>query len=233
MARAPAGQAEGDQRWFPEDEDDVFDESSDEEARPDESFLNYLLDLQRKGKIHANDVCILCHHAQAAGARGERLAKAAMPPGKASGNYSRHLMNALQLTFPVELYTLKCPGNDKRKVGRVTVELPLLPVHELVALDLASAVGAQAMLEQTRWPPAYYQHPVVKAHPGVASVPAGTVHGRRARHEERRDAGDDSAESGDRDNLACGSHQEVPLLPLRLQRLVYTMGCDALGQVVF
>ena len=86
-----------------------------------------------------------------------------MPPGKASGSYSRHLNSALKLSFPVEVYLLKCPGRQKKNGARCEVSLPLLPLQDLLAKELEDNPAATTALQAANLPPNYHTHPVVAA----------------------------------------------------------------------
>ena len=220
--------------WFEESE--VETSSSEEEEvvaqDPSEAFLDYLVQLQKKGKIHSNDVCILAHWATKAGAKGERLEKVAMAPGKASGNYSRHLSKAMQIEYPVGLYLLQCPGHKKLAAGRVTVSLPLLPLHELVAKELEENTAATAELSTAVLPPAYKDHPVVRNHPKKIRLSACSVLGRCSSDSQRWPFGYHCDELDYLQNMGGGIGEEIQPVPLWMQRLVYNVVPDEMVKVV-
>ena len=139
------------------------------QQRASEALVEKLVSLQKAGKLHANDVCILAHLAKEAGAVGLRLQKVAMAPGKASGNYSRHLTAALKASYPVPLYELECPGRLKN--ARATVCLPLLPIHELLTKEVRDNPTAYQKLAGATLPPAFHNHAVVRANPTAAVFP--------------------------------------------------------------
>ena len=158
-------EAETSESEIEEDQDKVKNDASEE-------LVEYLLRLQVRGKIHANDFCVISHWAARAGAVGETLKKAALPPGKASGSYSRHLSRALKLSYPVELYELKCPGHERREIGRVEITILCLPLQELLAKELEDDPAATAKaLEEKPLPPNYKDHKVVVSHPDKAVWP--------------------------------------------------------------
>ena len=157
--------------WFEELEDNNEDSDTEVEEAPEqlqaeasEALVEYLSQLQTKGKIHANDFCIIAHYAVAAGATGETLKKVSMPAGKPSGSYSRHLTRALRLTFPVPPYDLVCPGHKRHESGRVEVTIPCLPLHELLTSEVAE-FGSDD-LTKAQFPVNFQTHPVVESHPG-------------------------------------------------------------------
>ena len=156
------------EKWF-EEESQSEDEASDAEAPTNskedasEALVDYLVGLQTKGKLHANDVCILAHHACSAGAVGDTLKRVAMEPGKSSGNYSRHLQSALKLSYPTEPYELTCPGRLRKEPGRTMVTLPVLPMQELLQKELEANAKAEASLSAATLPPNYHSHPVVRS----------------------------------------------------------------------
>ena len=116
--------------WWPDsDESEDSHQSEDSNAETlaqetaGEEFLSYLLKLRASGKLHANDVCILSFWAARAGAAG-RVRKVGMGPGKASGNYARHLDKVLDVKLPVPVYNLHAPGRERQEATRSILPFP-------------------------------------------------------------------------------------------------------------
>ena len=113
-------------------------------------------------KISAEDVTDLCYYAAKSGMPGEvhHLGK---KPG--SGNYTRHLQDALGWTEEQSnMYKLEAPGYDSNNLGRGLVTFAADPLHERLAKRFEEPGARERLLnaiENTELPKSYYDHPVV------------------------------------------------------------------------
>ena len=147
-----------------------FSESDNEEEVPPtgsdagEILSEFLLDAQRKGKMTAQDVCIIAHWAQAAGAEG--LSHIAKGPGAQSGSYKRHLDSFLVPNSTVQTYPLTVPGHLKASGARQDVVLHVIPPHEIFA-DFCQKEGwieeTEVAKTEGSLPQNYLQNPIVKS----------------------------------------------------------------------
>ncbi len=134
------------------DEEDVavgasWDDPSDEEGVPtgpptaeaaSTELVDMLLTLYVQGRMPAKQLCIMCHWAQHAGV-GSHAAALALPPGRPTGHYKRHLDAALGFTKRHHhLYELDMPGHSKSDLGRLVHSVGVQPPHELLHAEVAA-----------------------------------------------------------------------------------------------
>ena len=90
----------------------------------------------------------------------------ALNPGASTGHFQRHLDTIFP---PREIlknqYTIKVPGFDKYKNGRTTIEVPVLPPHEVLHEELGNARDVEMSFRQSvregKMPTSYTQHRIV------------------------------------------------------------------------
>jgi len=153
-----------------------WSDSDDESGppTPGEELVQKILYLHMVNKITAEDCCTTMHLAQAAGIK--EAAPYSLKPGQSSGHYSKKLKEATGHTDnSPHLYQFTYPGNDKHSLSRTVHSGHCIPLHEQVAEDLQKNVGCRerlsALLSERAFPPIYYDHPIVKAHPGENVLP--------------------------------------------------------------
>ena len=152
---------------------------AEKQERAGDKLANELLALLERGEarggLSARSVCTLAYHAKEAGARGfvEQLA---FRPNAPSGHFQRHL--DVVLSFDEEtklLYELDVPGHDRCGMERVLHKMHTLPLHEELAREVADSPGLAeqfaASVRDNAWPPAYYEHPIVRESPGDVVYP--------------------------------------------------------------
>ena len=106
-------------------------------------FVQHLLLLYATGALSAKDLCILCHHAHGAGLEGD-VELYAMKPGQSSaGNYQQHLDRVLPKSNAPTHYYLEVPVCARRSLKRSTREVPVVPLYEALAAEVAAAPPSQ------------------------------------------------------------------------------------------
>ena len=164
LVAAPSGDEEGD--------------TSDSEAEPVgpsayQEFLAEMEQLLLSRTISARDFCVLAYWVSKAGiSTCQPFGKA---PGAQSGDYQRHLEKALEIFKHKDLlYELEVPCVSN-ELGRATHLLHAVPPHEVVdeavENDPTIALKTLEAVEANELPPAYFQHPVVRAELSDASAP--------------------------------------------------------------
>ena len=127
-----------------------------------DGLLNHLLSLYATNKLTAKDLCIACHFAALAEVPGGDFELYAIAPDQSTaGNYQRHLDKVLPTPGP--LYYLDVPGATRGHGERVVKTLPMMPLHEALAREVATSpdlVEGAAAAELT---PAYETNPLVQA----------------------------------------------------------------------
>ena len=124
-----------------------------------------LLLLQRT--ITAQDFGVAMHHAEGAGVAEAR--GLGMGPGRPSGHYSRMVKRKLT-TYSREnvakLYGFMVASYSKTLVGKGTHKLTMMPLHEMVADDMAHNEDMIDRLDEAvarnELMPAYYNHRIVR-----------------------------------------------------------------------
>ena len=143
-------------------------ESSDEDPTAEECgelLTEYLWKLKWSNAIPANVMCIICHWAVRAGAKGGELDKIAFAPGKQSGMYSRHLDQISKANASSHQYELRIPGHDKYDVTRSVSLMPVMLAHEALGNEYLEHPELkdelQKMIAAKEVVPNYDTHPLV------------------------------------------------------------------------
>ena len=123
---------------------------------------DHLLSQFALGQLDAKALCIACWFASKAGAQGDGLARLAFPPGRSTGNYSRHLKAMLPIDLS-DLVPLDVPAYVKG--ARTTKTILVAAPHVVLEAEanVISAVDSDAVkkkLEGTEWTDAYLEHPL-------------------------------------------------------------------------
>ena len=139
-----------------------------------EQLAKYLLDLKRHGTLTAASLCIICHWATAAGAKGVINELAQPPHLNNSGRYSEWVDTVLgtDLAAQHDWYELPIPVYSRRSDERVVEFISVIPPHDLLDLEIAEGKAIPALEDAKAkglLPPCYYRHPVVQSAP--ADVP--------------------------------------------------------------
>jgi hypothetical protein len=157
--------------------DDSASESEGEISRPEagDRLADFLVQLRTGGRISAKQACLLAHWAAAAGAEGP-CAEFGVGPGRDSGAYAKRMDRYLRVESDGPcFYMLEVPGHDKAQASRVLHRLEAVPPHERLAAELQEDPGISARLRASiargEWPPAYTDHPVVRAAAPGAVLP--------------------------------------------------------------
>ena len=144
--------------------------SSDEEhsTRQEASLqlADFLMSLNVRGKLSAKDVCTIALPAKQCGATGP-VTDLSFRSDAPSGHYQRHLTAVLNLDVPLErACTMLVPAREKDTIERTTIEIPVMPFHESLAVELQKNPGLsfqlQESLENHEWTAQYHQHPIVR-----------------------------------------------------------------------
>ena len=147
-----------------EDQDD--DWTSMSPAAAGQEFVDMLMDLKTKGRLSARDVCVLSFFATRAGCVGPAKEVAHRPDAQ-TGHFQRHL----DTLFPpseamTHQYILQVPAYDKYSLGRTTIPVPVLPLHEVLHEELCDAQDVATSFRKTvregKMPPSYTQHRIVR-----------------------------------------------------------------------
>lgn len=128
-------------------------------------FLEELYSLHFAGKLSARSLCVLCWHASRAGAQGE-VAKHGFRPDAPSGHYQRHLDAIAGISMSSQLswrYTVSTPQHTKASCSRAAHSLAVTVPHEALNEEIISDPGLVHKIAEMRWPPGYYEHPVVRS----------------------------------------------------------------------
>ena len=92
--------------------------------------------VRTRGRLSARDVCVLSWFASQAGRKGPAESFAPRPDAP-SGHYPGHLDTILPPSETMKNeYTLHVPSYDKYSLGRVVLETPALPLHEVLHEEL-------------------------------------------------------------------------------------------------
>lgn len=120
-----------------------------------------LLQLHVEGRLTATHTCLISHYAKAAGATGP-VEKLALRPGAPSGHYQRHLDQVAGLRN-FNFYALSVPSFDPKMKERSTMNLEMLPPHELLHKDFVDQPELKEQLAATEWPSCFADHPAAQA----------------------------------------------------------------------
>ena len=149
--------------------DDTFwgelSDSDEDTDTPGQRLVDKLIHVHLLNKISAEDCCTALHDASEAGV--SEATKYGKAPGSSSGKYAEKLRSVLGQLDSSDLYEFEYPGHHRHALSRMVHVGHCLPAHEQVAADTDDAVGFRTrLLELVRGrllPPAYFDHPVVKA----------------------------------------------------------------------
>ena len=148
----------------------------DEEESPEECgdiLTQYLLLLKSKHEpLGAKQICIIAYWAIKSKGRGTKLADLSFrPDDPSSGHYQRQLDTVMGTGLPRDgaHAMVKVPVQIKADGSREVVELPGMPIHEVLANEVAedpdsNAAKLVAMHRDAALPPCYYTNPVVVRH---------------------------------------------------------------------
>ena len=157
-----------------ENSDSDLELSEEDQAAHD--FVEVLTDLYFSSTISAKTLCVLCHYAQTAGIKHERLHAYAFAPttrtGKdtESGNFQKHL-NVFMGLYEAKrnLHNLRVPGSSRLDLGRGIVDMPVRAPHEVVEQEVQAdpqlVYKTQELVMGDQLPPSYHNHPVVVGSP--------------------------------------------------------------------
>ena len=165
-AELPAEWDEEDAPW------EISDDEGENSGAPTRieatvEFVDMLVHLYLSGSMAAKSLAILCHWAHHAGVGGS-AASLAMPPGRQTGKYKKHVDSALGLDArDAAFYEIDVPGHSKHDVGRIIHKMRAQPPHEVLHAEIVSNPELHERLSQATteevWAPVYHDHPVVAA----------------------------------------------------------------------
>eukprot|EP00971_Amphidinium_carterae_P325724 6456129-Amphidinium_carterae.3 len=134
-----------------------------EKEEAEDELINVLLHLNKNGQLTAKAVCTISYWCSQAGLEG--LEPLALAPDQAGGNFQRRLDKFMRGTYGTakELYEPCIPCYSRGLGERVSMRMPMLPPHQIVA-ELTGSELAETM--ETLKPPravpeVYLTHPVV------------------------------------------------------------------------
>jgi len=141
------------------------DSDSDAEPSPSEDFVQYLVGLLMGRFINARHFCTIMWLACKAGIQAAE--PFALKPTSPSGHFQRHCNKKLGIYQQRgKLYQLQAPGIDPNEIGRTTVTINVIPLHEAVNEYLETETSSMLKLEEAaaanELPPSYYSNPVVQ-----------------------------------------------------------------------
>ena len=144
---------------------DADSEDADPVEQATQEFADFLVDIYLSGGLSAKQFCILCHYAAAGGMR-RPVHDYAKAPGAPTGHYQRFLSNKMFARNPDKLYWVDTVGSRKHMgAARVGFSIPVVPLHEALANDLASdrtvALRLREKVDSGGLPPNYFSHPLV------------------------------------------------------------------------
>ena len=139
-----------------------------------QEFVDMLMDLKTLGKLSARDVCVLSFFASKANCVGP-ASVFAFRPDAPTGHFQRHIDTIIP---PKEVlkgrYTIKAPGHEKHTMTRATLNITVLPPHEVLDEEVRNNPGVvetlRASVAAGQWPRVYYEHRVVSRAPGDSIV---------------------------------------------------------------
>ena len=91
-----------------------------------------------------------------------------MPLGRQSGQYQAALNKSLGFeAVKKTAYLLSAPGQGRRDLSRATVEMPLMPAHEVakraMVNDPTTVTRLDELLAAEGLPPSYHENPIARA----------------------------------------------------------------------
>jgi hypothetical protein len=132
----------------------------------------YLLKKFALGMLDAQSVCVISWMAVKAGAKGDGLARMAVPPEKHSSSYMRHLRKLLPMDTS-DLFTVPVPAKVKgsRGVRNILMAAPHIVLQkEADKFPDAGAGSVEERVRETEWADSYFDHPLTEK-PGDTRTP--------------------------------------------------------------
>ena len=141
---------------------------------PGHELVKHLLALHQGNKISAKDCTTAMWFAFKAGVSEAKEFK--LSPDSQFGHCSRKLKSALGYSAKnSDLYEFELPGHCKYDLSRSLHTSYAIPFHEALARDLHRDVDChrdlRALWDSRAFPPAYWEHPIVVAHPDRPTLP--------------------------------------------------------------
>lgn len=142
------------------------DEAPDYEETDGEAFVSYLTKLYLAKDLSAKDFCCIMHLAGKAGIKD--AVPLGYPPNSPSGHYNRHLRKTMPfLSDASVLYKFEVPSSQRVLLNKEGHTAQAIPLHEALDASFKSQPGLLDQLDQAiaqkTLPPAYFDHPIVKA----------------------------------------------------------------------
>ena len=122
-------------------------------------LLEHLLLMFAEKKLTAKDFPIACHWCAEAEVKGAEFSKYVVPPGQSTGNYQR-VVDKVVVPFPY-VYPVKTPVMLRNTSRRVTVDIPMNPLHEAIAREIRHDPTIMDRTAHMEWPRTYLEHPLV------------------------------------------------------------------------
>ena len=151
--------------------DDEVDIDPDElsPAEKEVEFVDMLLHLKSKGKVSAEEACILAYWASRAGPSISEGTTWDLGRKPGVGHYSAHLDSVTQPEGMTENTSVRdCPVYNKFDGSRSTLGIHMGNAHELLAAEVESNPHLHDRLaemhEREELPQSYYESPVVQKH---------------------------------------------------------------------
>ena len=168
---------QGDDDGSGEDGEDDFHETCSAEEAGDE-LAQYLVELKDQGQLTAKQTCLIALWARRAGAAGEL--DIAYPPGRQTGQYSRHFDTVVRRRCQDEAdpgwYMVLAPVYRRCDASRSLREVAVYPPHEALADECRANPAMAEELKQRvaagELPPCYDANPVKRT-----SLPSCPVYG--------------------------------------------------------
>ena len=160
--------AQGDDDGSGEDGEDEFHETCSAEEAGGE-LAQYLVELKDQGQLTAKQACLIAFWARRAGAAGEL--DIAYPPGRQTGQYSRHFDTMVRRLSQDEAdlgwYMVPAPVYRRCDASRSVREVAVYPPHEALADEYRANPAMAEELKQRiaagELPPCYDANPVKRA----------------------------------------------------------------------
>ena len=146
-------------------EEDDTDPTAEEAG---EYLVSFLLELLYTNALSARSLCIICHWASLAGARGP-VSDYKLKPDSPSGHFQRKVdkVTGIDLkTAAKDMYKVLVPQHSKYDMSRTAHEMVINVPHEEFATEVSENPGAASGHLDPEWSEDYQDHPVVKANPG-------------------------------------------------------------------
>ena len=135
------------------------DSESEEEQKPGEALLAFLLAEHFRGAMTAKQVCIVSHYA-GLGGMPELKPYGLSPETKSSGDFKRLLDRRAKAELP-DCYEVPTPAYLRRAGGKGVWPMPTLLPHELLRREMEGE-NIPELLQDWEAPPNFLSHPVVR-----------------------------------------------------------------------